>query len=72
MTFLWAAAGKPTVTDGENPFTDVQETDYCYQAVLWAYQNGVTGGVSATSFGPKQTCTRAQIVTFLYAANHIR
>ena len=51
-----------------NPFTDVKEGKYYYDAVQWAVQNGVTGGVSATLFGVGQTCTRGQIVTFLYAA----
>ena len=69
VMFLYAAAGKPEVTVEENPFEDVQESDYFCKAVLWAYQNGITGGVTETSFAPKQTCTRAQIVTFLYAAH---
>ena len=72
VTFLYAAAGKPELTDLENPFEDVQETDYYYEAVLWAYQNGITSGITATTFGPKKTCTRAQIVTFLYAAQKNR
>ena len=69
VMFLYAAAGKPEVTAEENPFEDVHETDYFYNAVLWAAQNGITGGVTETTFAPKQTCTRAQIVTFLYAAH---
>ena len=72
VTFLYAAAGAPAVTATENPFADVEETDYYYQAVLWAYENGVTGGTTATTFSPKDTCTRAQIVTFLYAAQKNR
>ena len=62
------AAGKPEPTTTNNPFTDVKESNYYYKAVLWAVENGVTGGTSATTFSPKKTCTREQIVTFLYAA----
>ncbi|MBR4078516.1 MAG: leucine-rich repeat protein [Oscillospiraceae bacterium] len=68
VTFLWAANGKPEPTSKSNPFKDVKSTDWFYQPVLWAVENGITGGVSANEFGPNQTCTRAQIVTFLYAA----
>ena len=68
VTFLWRAAGSPEVTDVENPFEDVSESDYFFQAVLWAVKNNVTSGTSATLFSPNQECTRAQIVTFLYHA----
>ena len=68
VMFLWAAAGKPAPTATDCPFTDVKTTDYFYSAVLWAVETGVTGGTSPTTFSPKQTCTRAQVVTFLYAA----
>ena len=68
VTFLWSAAGKPEPTLTENPFTDVSEDKYYYKAVLWAYENSITGGVTETSFGPSKTCTRAQTVTFLYKA----
>ena len=50
----------------ENPFEDVQEDQYYYKPVLWAVENGITAGLSATEFGPNETCTRAQIVTFLW------
>jgi hypothetical protein len=66
--FLWKAAGSPEPTSTQNPFTDVQSTDFFYKAVLWAVENGITSGVSATEFGPYNPCTRAQVVTFLYAA----
>ena len=66
--FLWKAAGSPEPTSTQNPFTDVQSTDFFYKAVLWAVENGITSGVSATQFGPYNPCTRAQVVTFLYAA----
>ncbi len=67
VTFLWRAMGSPEVT-GENPFTDVSSNDYFVSAVIWAVQNGITGGTSASTFAPKNPCTRAQVVTMLYAA----
>ena len=67
-TFLWRAAGKPMVDGVENPFTDVAEGEYYYDAVLWAVANGITTGTSFDSFSPDATCTRGQIVTFLYRA----
>ncbi len=68
MTFLWRAAGSPEPVYDYNPFTDVKETDYFYKAVLWAVECGITSGVSETRFGSNQPCTRAQVVTFLWAA----
>ena len=68
VTFLWKAAGAPEPNTTTNPFTDVQEGKYYYKAVLWAVENGITAGMGDTTFGVGQTCTRAQIVTFLYAA----
>ena len=68
VTFLWAAAGKPEPSSEENPFTDVKPGKYYYKAVLWAVENGITSGVTPTTFGPKQVCNRAQVVTFLWAA----
>lgn len=65
-TFLWRAAGKPEPISSNNPFADVTEKDYFYKAVLWAAENGITKGTSATTFNPNGTCTRAQAVTFLY------
>ena len=47
-------------------FTDVAESDYYYGAVAWAVENGVTTGVTDTTFAPGNPCTRGQIVTFLY------
>ncbi len=66
VTFLWSAAGKPDPKSGSNPFSDVKAADYFYNAVLWAVENGITAGEDATHFGPASTCTRAQVVTFLY------
>ena len=68
VTFLWRAAGKPAVTDGKNPFTDVDQNAFSYQAILWAVKNGITEGTSTTTFSPDAPCTRAQIVTFLWRA----
>jgi len=68
VTFLWAANGKPEPTS-ENPFTDVANDAWYLKPVLWAVENGITTGVTTTEFGPDQTCTRAQIATFLWAAN---
>ena len=68
VTFLYAMLDTPAVEAGENPFTDVPEDKWYYNAVMWAVQNGVTGGTTPTTFSPNAKCTRAQIVTFLYAA----
>ena len=68
VTFLWAANGKPAPKTMENPFTDIQATDWYYNAVLWAVEQGITTGISADKFGPDRICTRAQIATFLWAA----
>lgn len=68
MTFLWASAGKPEPKSTKNPFIDVEAGDYYYKAVLWAVENKITSGVSANRFGPNQTCTRAQAMTFLWAS----
>lgn len=64
VTFLWRGAGNPAA-DGKL-FADVESTKYYAEAVRWAVANGVTKGVSDTSFAPGSACTRAQIVTFLY------
>ena len=69
VTFLWRAKGCPEPTSTVNPFTDVKETDYFYKAVLWAVENGITNGMTDTTFGPKETCTSGHVVTFLWRAN---
>ena len=66
VTFLWRAEGMPEHETVENPFKDVSETAYSYHAILWAVENGITNGTSKTKFSPAKTCTRGQIVTFLY------
>ncbi len=68
VTFLWRAMGCPAVSEMDNPFSDVQKNSYYYNAVLWAVENGITNGITDTSFAPDQTCTRAQVVTFLHRA----
>ena len=68
VTFLWRAAGEPEPDGTENPFKDVKESDYFYKAVLWAVEKGVTKGTSADKYSPEKTCTRGEIVTFLYRA----
>ena len=68
VTFLWRAEGEPEHEPVENPFTDVSETAYSYDAILWAVENDITKGTSKTKFSPAKTCTRGQIVTFLYRA----
>ncbi|MGM9623879.1 MAG: leucine-rich repeat domain-containing protein [Butyricicoccus porcorum] len=65
LTFMWRAAGSPKAS-GSNPFTDVSADAYYYDAVLWAVENGITSGISATTFAPDATVTRDQTVTFLY------
>lgn len=65
VTFLWNQAGKPNVST-KNPFKDVKSSDWYYKAVQWAVKKGVTSGTSKTAFSPTKTCTRAQIVTFIY------
>ena len=66
VTFLWRAAGSPEPETRAMPFTDVPAGSYCYDAVLWAVENGITKGTSDTTFSPNMTCSRAQIVTFLW------
>ena len=65
VTFLWRAEGKPA-PGGSNPFVDVKQGTFCYNAVLWASANGITSGMDATHFGTNRSCTRGQVVTFLY------
>ena len=67
VTFLWRAAGEPTV-GGNVGCVDVAPGSYCYEAVKWAVANGITKGTDATHFSPNATCTRGQVVTFMYRA----
>lgn len=69
VTFLWRAAGSPSVYGVTNNFTDVKSTGtyaYAYQAILWAVQNNITTGRSATKFDPAANVTHQELLTFLY------
>ena len=65
VTFLWRMAGEPEAASAA-AFEDVKADDYFAEAVAWAAENGITTGTSETKFSPNATCTRGQIVTFLY------
>lgn len=65
---MWLAAGQPQAS-GAASFSDVPAGAYYAQAVNWAVEQGITSGTSATTFSPGSTCTRGQIVTFLYRAS---
>lgn len=67
--FLWRVAKQPQVDQTANPFADVTQDAYYYNAVLWAVAKEITNGTSSTTFSPDQGCTRAQIVTFLWRTN---
>jgi hypothetical protein len=66
VTFLWAAAGRPE-SSASVSFTDVQSGAWYYNAVAWAVENKITSGMDDGTFGVGAACTRAQMVTFLYA-----
>lgn len=66
VTFLWRAAGSPEPSGKTNPFSDVDENAYYFKALLWAVENGITNGTSATTFSPDAVCTRGQMAAFLY------
>ena len=66
VTFLWRAAGSPKPETRTMPFADVPVGSYYYDAVLWAVENGIAKGTSDTTFSPNMTCSRAQIVAFLW------
>ena len=68
VTFLWRVAGYPAPKAESNPFSDLNPSAYYYDAVLWAVENGITVGTSATTFSPDAVLTRGQTVTFLYRA----
>ena len=67
VTFLWRAAGSPEPKTASS-FTDVPVSTYYAKAVAWAVENGITNGMTETTFAPNETCTRGQSVTFLYRA----
>lgn len=66
MTFLWKAKNEPKPSSAASPFSDVKPGDYYYNAVRWAVQNGITGGVGDGKFGVGMPCTREQAMTFLW------
>lgn len=66
VTFLWRADGQPGPASSSCSFKDVKASMFYYSAVLWAVEEGITLGVTDTTFEPDTTCTRGQIVTFLY------
>ena len=69
VTFLWRAAGSPAPKGTAKVPADVLPGSYCYDAVAWALENGITGGTGNGKFSPDATCTRAQAVTFLFRAS---
>ena len=69
-TFLYRLVGSPSV-EAENSFSDVAAGAYYYNAVLWAAGNGVTNGMTETTFGPAENCTRGQIVTFMHRGREL-
>ena len=68
VTFLWRAAGSPAPKGTAKVPADVLPGSYCYDAVAWALENGITNGLDDGTFGVNSTCTRGQSVTFLYRA----
>ena len=68
VTFLWRANGSPRAENTKNPFTDVSADAYYYDAVLWAVEEGITSGVTGTTFAPDASCTRAQAAVMLWRA----
>lgn len=70
VTFLWRAKGCPEPKTKTNPFTDVSSSGAFYKAILWAYENNITTGTTATTFNPNGTCTSGHVVTFLWRADN--
>ena len=68
VTFLWRALNCPEPETKINPFKDVKPSDYYYKAVLWAVEEGITNGTSATTFSPNATCKYEHVLTFLWRA----
>ena len=66
VTFLWRAMGRPMPSGLPNKFTDVKSSDYYFEAVQWAAENGVTTGMNETEFDPDGAVTRGQMITFLW------
>ena len=68
VTFLWRYAGEEEPKSTKTDFTDLKPGAFYEKAVAWAVENEVTNGMTPTTFGPEATCTRGQVVTFLYRA----
>ena len=68
MVFFWAAKGRPEFTSTDKTFKDVKKKHWAYPAVMWAVENGITGGTDGNHFSPAQKCTRCEILQFFYAA----
>ena len=68
VTFLWRFRGSPEPGNMATPFTDLKPSGFYLEAVAWAVDSGITKGLTKTTFGPDATCTRGQVVTFLYRA----
>lgn len=68
LTFLWRCVGHPEPASVVNPFSDVQSTEYWFKPVLWAYYAGITTGTDAAHFSPRDTLTRAHMITFIWRA----
>lgn len=68
VTFLWKAMGSPEPGSKDNPFTDVADDAYYTKAILWATEQEITSGTTETTFSPEDTCSRADVMTFLWAA----
>ena len=66
--FLWKAANKPVVAVKKNPFSDVKEGGTFYNAIMWAYQKGITRGYPDGTFRPLDTVTRGEYIAFQYRA----
>ena len=66
VAFLWRLAGRPAPRTSAGKFSDVTSTNSFYKAILWASENGIVKGYSDGTFKPDNTCTRGQIVTFIY------
>ena len=65
-TVLYRMAGSPSIEGMTAPFTDIDDPDYATDAIIWAYNNGVTNGVSDTEFDPNSEISRQELVTMLY------
>lgn len=70
VTFLWRTMGSPEPRIINNPFEDIKKEDYFYKAVLWAIEKGITSGTSKSTFSPTNTCTDAEVITFIWRAKN--